>query len=861
MTSYKIGKEKAEKRNKSLTKGGSKSQSSSGVALRKNHISDITQLMAEDLINYTRTEKFEEAQFYTFMLSPGVLDYVRLEELANIGLCVLLDTVASKVLKLYKLTQLQITIGEMVEHQARLVKAQQTNPKFVDMLVDRIFKIQRKTKASKMETSELELEMLALEDSRIDWKPWTTEMQAVFGSWILWNITRCLNTIKPAEDEDIEDDEILPWFKLTHQKGPGEKYPQRYIYLTNEGQVELDKLDKMAEDLSYQRLTMLIPPVPWTLLPNGKYSGGYLDKGPGQTKNLIHGPQKLIETVPSPIALDFINKVQDQPWRINKVLFRIISYFHTQNLEFGPFAGYNKKTLVIPFLDDEVQELPKNDPRRVEQQKKIWEALGKQKELKNKAVAPTQVLAMAAENLERDAFWIPWFFDSRLRAYPLVTLLSPQGADYQKALLEFADGAEVTPENEEQSRRVMQIALATTWGNKVDKLSFDGRVKFAQEHILQNLEKICADPISTYEIWCEADEPFQHLALLLEYNRVFVAKTSTVCRVPIGYDATCSGLQLLGSFVRDAETCRLVNVTPSEAPQDAYAAVADKAKWLLSSPDRWKVLKGMEEVEEHNIPIELIDRKVAKKVVMLIPYGGTYDTLKGHVAEAVKDWKLEISEIHWLTKALIRGMDMAVPGFFALNEWFRLAGKEVMDAEKNTVRWRTATGSQIAQHYREPLTEQAGTFIVNKATYTVKQVQTRKKKNRIWDSKTKVEVQKPLPLDDRLDHPQIFKGWGDVLKRKNQTALAANWTHSQDAATLQLAFAEFNQPFTTVHDCVYAPAPVITDAVHCIRQAFVSVVTWDALEEFQSLNELTCELPPRGTADVTTALYSEYLFS
>ena len=859
--SYQLGREKAQGRNKSLTKSGNKSQSAAGIALRKEYISDITQMMTEDLIDYVRLEKYESAQFYDFMLSPGVLDYVRLEELANIGLSILLDTVARKVLKLYKLTTIQINIGEIVEHQARLVKAQQTNPKFVDMLVDRVFKVQRKSQESKIQTSELELDMLALEDARVDWEPWTHERKAIFGSWILMIITRCLNTIKPPEDEQIEDHDVLPWFKLTHQKGPGEKYSQRYIYLTNEGQEQMDKLDKMAEDVSYQRLTMIIPPVPWTQLPDGKIVGGYLDRGPGQTKNLIHGPQKLIETDPSQVALNFLNKVQAQPWRISKTMFRIISYFHKQNLEFGPFAGYNKKTAIVPYLDDAVQELPTNDPRRIEQQRAIWKAIAKQKELRAKAMSPAQVLVMAEENLEREAFWIPWFFDTRLRAYPLVTLLSPQGADYQKALLEFADGAEVTPENEEESRRVMQIALATTWGNKKDKLSFEGRIAFAQEHLEKHLAEICDDPIGTYQIWSEADEPFQHLSLLLEYNRVFVQRTSTICRVPIGYDATCSGLQLLGSFVKDAETCRLVNVTPSDKPQDAYAAVAEKARWLLSSPDNWKVLKGMEEVEEHGIPIDKIDRKVAKKVVMLIPYGGTYDTLKGHVDEAVKPWNLELKQVHWLTKALIRGMDLAVPGFFALNEWFRLAGKEVMESGKETVKWRTATGSVIHQHYREPLTEQAGTFLVNKATYTVKQVKTRKKKKRVWDSNTIVDIKQPVLHEDRLDHPKIFKGWGDVIKRKNQTALAANWTHSQDAATLQLAFAEFTQPFTTVHDCVYAPAPVINAAVQCVKEAFVSVVTWPALEEFKALNELSCELPEKGTADVSTALYSDYLFS
>jgi DNA-directed RNA polymerase len=263
----------------------------------------------------------------------------------------------------------------------------------------------------------------------------------------------------------------------------------------------------------------------------------------------------------------------------------------------------------------------------------------------------------------------------------------------------------------------------------------------------------------------------------------------------------------------------------------------------------------MELVEEHNIPLDKIDRKVAKKVVMLIPYGGTYDTLHGHVKDATKEWELEFKETHYLTKAMILGMQEAVPGFAALNSWFKQAAKEAMDAEKDYVVWRTAAGSEIVQYYREPLLQQAKTFVVNSSRYRIQKVKSRRHKAKVLDVK---DYHNHL---DRIDHPSIIVGYGDVLKRKNQTALAANWTHSQDAATLQLAFAQFDLPFSTVHDCVYAPAPVILEAVRCVREAFVSVVTWDALQEFIRLNELTLSLPPMGNADVTTALESDYLFS
>ena len=82
-----------------------------------------------------------------------------------------------------------------------------------------------------------------------------------------------------------------------------------------------------------------------------------------------------------------------------------------------------------------------------------------------------------------------------------------------------------------------------------------------------------------------------------------------------------------------------------------------------------------------------------------------------------------------------------------------------------------------------------------------------------------------------------------------------------DAAVLQEAFHDFNLPFTTVHDCLYAPAGAIPEAIRRIREAFVKVTTSDALEQILIKNDISLPLPPIGDADVESAIHSEYLFS
>ena len=57
-------------------------------------------------------------------------------------------------------------------------------------------------------------------------------------------------------------------------------------------------------------------------------------------------------------------------------------------------------------------------------------------------------------------------------------------------------------------------------------------------------------------------------------------------------DATCSGLQILAGLARDKSTARLVNVIPSDKPQDAYQVIADVSRPNI--PDTVETLLGIE---------------------------------------------------------------------------------------------------------------------------------------------------------------------------------------------------------------------------------------------------------------------------
>ena len=785
--------------------------------------------MAEDLSFQLRAGTRSEV--YKLLLdNPKVNEFVSCPDMAHIALSSMLDAVGDGVTPATTLTDLYSLTGERIEDQARLVFAQAVQPKFFEFIKERYLTSSSKSYDQKMRQVRMEHEFRAMQDPLVEWDSWSYEEQVEVGAWACWIIQQ-----------------TTQWFQEVQTRTDSQEYPTtKFLVLSADGLKDRDAILEFAAKNAFTRFPMLVKPKDWSL----HESGGYLLGGPGNTSKLIHG--SLINTEPSEAAIAFLNNVQGQAFKINTWILDFMRVLLETNTEIGTFVSYRKRTYIRPEFPDSVWELPDDSEEKMRARQIIAEARSKEVELKNKAISPKQVIELAEMFKHAHRFYIPWFFDTRLRAYPLVTKLSPQGSDFQKALLLFADGAEVTPENREETEEVLLIAIGTTWGNKIDKESFAGRLEWARKHVADNLERILKSPLSTTskDLWTKAEEPFQHLALLKEYHDIFVAGTSTTCAVPIGYDATCSGLQLLGSFVKDEATCKLVNVTPSIKPQDAYAAVARAAQDILRDPAQWRTLKGREEGEPHKIPVEKIDRKVAKKVVMLIPYGGTYDTLKKHVAEATNDWELSTRDLHTLTKALIAGMAIAVPGFSALNKWFKEAAKAVMHQRKDSVSWQTAAGSTIHQIYNKTQMKDIFTHALGVSRY--------KESITLDDGSEQVVA---LNKQSRGQYTTLSFDTNHVNPRKHVTALAANWTHSQDACVLQLAFAYFDKPFTTVHDCVYAPAPVIRTAVKEVRKSFVKVTSWGALHNFLSVNEVDLPLPPVGNADISQAIYSEYLFS
>jgi DNA-directed RNA polymerase, mitochondrial len=82
-------------------------------------------------------------------------------------------------------------------------------------------------------------------------------------------------------------------------------------------------------------------------------------------------------------------------------------------------------------------------------------------------------------------FYMPIQLDYRGRLYCMAKYLNYQGIDLAKSLLEFSNGSKVSV-NDWSAINYLKIFGANSYGHKLDKDSFENRIKF----INLNLEDI-----------------------------------------------------------------------------------------------------------------------------------------------------------------------------------------------------------------------------------------------------------------------------------------------------------------------------------------------------------------------------------
>ena len=265
------------------------------------------------------------------------------------------------------------------------------------------------------------------------------------------------------------------------------------------------------------------------------------------------------------IPIEFLNKIQQVAFKLNPFIVEVADYLLEKGIQVGKFVP----VVEVPKPPKPV-DIATNKDARKDYRRRVAEVMNTNAGSFKRSCRTR--MTMQAVDLFRNEkqFFIPWSFDYRGRAYPIPAFLTPQDTDFGKSLLRFATESFMTPEAEDW----LSFQVATTYG--LDKAPIQERLEWVNHHH-DLVTCVATDPIGCLSEWEAAEEPWQFLAACDEYYHCVINCDRQFTGLMVATDATCSGLQILAGLAKDKSTASLVNVTPSDKPQDAYAVIAKAA--------------------------------------------------------------------------------------------------------------------------------------------------------------------------------------------------------------------------------------------------------------------------------------------
>jgi DNA-directed RNA polymerase len=606
------------------------------------------------------------------------------------------------------------------------------------------------------------------------WKTWGSSTRIKLGGWLL-------DCIMQASG----------WFtKDMIQRG---KRRLQYVIPTPEFLQIKDAVMRNAELFSPLAWPMLIEPNDWT----NDRSGGYLLNEVMCGHNLVRRGNP--SSIQGEIPLTFLNRIQKVAYRLNPFIVKVAEELDRLERPVGKFLPIVHHELPVKPVD-----IATNKEARHEYNRKAAAVHNTQAQEFRKSCRTRMTMEAVNRFKDKEKFYIPWSFDYRGRAYPIPAFLTPQDTDFGKSLLRSYEESYLTPESEDW----LAFQVATTWG--LDKSPMSERLAWVKDNNTF-IKRIVLDPIGCLPEWEVADEPWQFLAACEEYYHCVLSGERQFTGLFVATDATCSGLQILAGLARDASTARLVNVLPSDTPQDAYKVVAEAAKPHCP-----------ESIQPY------LDRKVVKRVVMTVPYNAKPFSNRGYIKDALKDKGIEISkeDLTETVNAVRDAMNCVVPGPMAVMSWIEAEVANAIDNGKQQLEWVTPSG-----------------FVVNQKLM---------KKN---------TVRVDLQLLGRCQLTVAVDDSNKVDRNHHKNATAPNLIHSLDASLLHLAAIRFNAPIALIHDSVLCRATDMSTLSTVVRETYMHLFAeHDYLNDFASQIGAETTPPIIGDLKPESVIESTYFF-
>lgn len=694
------------------------------------------------------------------------------------------------------------------------------------------------------------------------------------------------------------------YIQTTPYKPRGKKHTANKIQITDEFMREASTREELRSLYSPKFPISVIPPKDWVGLGRGVY---HTDELAGRTLFIRSWDKKYLQKMHKRQGeyskmFEAVNVAQKTAWRVNKDVFEVLE----ECLKLG--AG---KKWALPIIDRKelpsIEGLSPNSKAFRDAQRARGEMLSRFTQLQG-------TVSVAEKHVDDDELYFGYALDTRGRGYPVYggRYLSPQGDDISKALLEFAHGEALgSPDGIDW----LLYGAASVYG--IDKVGRAERIEWAEEHA--ELMASCADDPYTSEnrnFWTSADKPWSFLAFCFEVRGALQDGEEHISHISIPQDGCQNALQHVAGMLRDKDLAiRTSVVNDSDNPKlhDLYQDIADRAneileemsgdprskdellqlgaevkKMLSDKNENSKYWAGkMNEVDTALLPKLLagnVDRSMTKRPVMTCTYDVSTFTRKEQISDAI-DTNLEKhgteycidGDLRWrasmfLEPIIFKATASIIPGAFTYLEWLKELA-DIVTAKpscskcekcgKNTCKCECAgTGLQIkARRYQcnchigvrgvEWITPLGFPVVHDKQTREVKRVYTVVGTHKVSTS--------------------FLYDTGRVDRQRVRTGMAANYTHSYDAAMLwDVCLRMGVVPLALIHDSFGTLPSRSSELARNLRESYIWLYSKCRLSELREYTanrlapherELLPELPVMGKLEVEQALESEYIFS
>ncbi|KAK1629779.1 hypothetical protein QYE76_004094 [Lolium multiflorum] len=656
-------------------------------------------------------------------------------------------------------------------------------------------------------------------------RPWGQDAHAKVGSRLIEILIETAHIQPPASQSADSTPEIRPAFTHEMRTVAREQQKSRRYGVIKCDPLVRQGLDRTAKHMVIPYMPMLIPPINWTGYDKGAhlFLPSYIMRTHGarqQREAVKRAPKEQMQSI-----FEALNTLGSTKWRVNKKVLTIVDRIWSSG---GRLAD------LVDRADVSIPEKPDTEDE-AELKKWRWSVRSAKKENSERHSQRCDVelkLAVARKMKEESGFYYPHNLDFRGRAYPMHPYLNHLGSDLCRGVLEFSEGRPLG----KSGLRWLKIHLANLYAGGVDKLSYDGRIAFTENH-LEDIFDSANRPLEGKRWWLGAEDPFQCLAVCMDITEALRSPSpeTMISHVPVHQDGSCNGLQHYAALGRDKLGAIAVNLVSGEKPADVYSGIATRVVEIMRR-DAQKDPATDSDAARARLLVDQVDRKLVKQTVMTSVYGVTYVGAREQIKRRLKERGViaDDSELFgascYAAKVTLTALGEMFEAARSIMNWLGDCAK-VIACENEPVRWMTPLGLPVVQPYRK-----LGRHLI----------------------KTSLQV---LTLQRETDK---------VMVKRQRTAFPPNFVHSLDGSHMMMTAVACKKQglyFAGVHDSYWTHACDVDTMNMILREKFVELYDAPILENLLESFEKsfpTLKFPPlpdRGDFNMKDVLESTYFFN